>query len=642
MPMKDSFNMGLYRWIVHLVFSIDKKTVGFWLALNGLLCVLPAAALLLNKQILAVIADFLDTGAGGFSDVLPYIVFYGVVLTVSGLSARINSGFLYFRMYDSYYLGLQELLMDFFQKMPMELLFQKEVSDEYNAVIRRAGALTDVTSAACDLLGKGFGILALLMTAASVSPVISLLILCYMAIMLFLNQRMTKKLEEFERKYDPAWRRLRDIKLIPMEPNVAKEIRVYGTQKRMMAQWERYYAETEQPELLYNRSVGKAEILSGLLLYLLMGAILLVCLQGITKETVTVEEFLMLFTLCGNLGMYMTAVSKGSINLHRGVFALKRQRAFMHMVEEELARRENAAATSETAVDRARFGTGDKAKDKEKDKAKVKTKDEIKDETKKAATEGQRPEEAENQEPSIVARDLCFSYKNDRQVLDHIDLTIPKGQVVALVGENGSGKSTLVQVLMGVYQPTSGSVSHTGTIGTFFQDFFILHKSVRENIGMGSVDHIDDRQMVEEAIKKGGAEKLVARLPRQMDTLLRKEVYPEGIELSGGERQKIGIARASMGYHDILILDEPASALDPIAELEQFRRIRDNLEGNTAILISHRIGFARLADRILVLDKGRIVEDGTHEALIGQNGLYAAMYRQQAAWYQKEEAPDGI
>lgn len=162
---------------------------------------------------------------------------------------------------------------------------------------------------------------------------------------------------------------------------------------------------------------------------------------------------------------------------------------------------------------------------------------------------------------------------------------------MALVGENGSGKSTLVQVLMGVYQPTSGSVSHTGTIGTFFQDFFILHKSVRENIGMGNVDHIDDRQMVEEAIRKGGAEKLVARLPRQMDTLLRKEVYPEGIELSGGERQKIGIARASMGYHDILILDEPASALDPIAELEQFRRIRDNLEGNTAILISHRIGF---------------------------------------------------
>ena len=96
-----------------------------------------------------------------------------------------------------------------------------------------------------------------------------------------------------------------------------------------------------------------------------------------------------------------------------------------------------------------------------------------------------------------------------------------------------------------------------------------------------------------------------------------------------------------MGYHDILILDEPASALDPIAELEQFQQIRNNLEGNTAILISHRIGFARLADRILVLDKGCIVEDGTHDKLMEKDGLYAAMYRQQAAWYKKEGTVNG-
>ena len=147
--MKDTSNKQLYRWIINLVFSIDKKTVIFWLTLNGIICILPSIALLLNKKILAVIAAFLDAGIGEFCDVLPYIIFYGAVLTISGLSARINSGFLYFRMYDSYYIGLQELLMDFFQKMPMEMLFEKDVSDEYNAVIRRAGALTDVTSASC-------------------------------------------------------------------------------------------------------------------------------------------------------------------------------------------------------------------------------------------------------------------------------------------------------------------------------------------------------------------------------------------------------------------------------------------------------------------------------------------------------------
>ncbi len=597
--MKDTSNKHLYSWIAHLVFSIDKKTVGFWLTLNGLLCILPAVALLLNKQILKVFAGFLDSGIGTFQDVLPYIIFYGSVLTVSGLSARINSGFLYFRMYDSYYLGLQEVLMDFFQKMPMELLFKKEVNDEYNALIRRAGALTDVTSAACDLLGKGIGVLALLVTAASVSPFISMFILGYIAIMLCLNHHMTKRLEEFERIHAPAWRRLRDLKLIPMEPNVAKEIRVYGSQKRVMDQFNRYYDEMEQAELIYNKSVGKAGMLSCLFLYLFMGAILLICLQGISGGSITVEEFLMLFTLCGNLGGYVTAISDGSIKFHRGVFALKRQREFMNMVDEELEKRERR--TLDTASD---------------------------DEMLKA--------DAEHGEIAIEAKDMCFAYQNEREVLHHIDLIIPKGQVVALVGENGSGKSTLVQVLMGVYLPTSGRVYHKGTIGTFFQDFFILHKTVRENVGMGNIAHIDDRQMVEEAIQKGGAEKLVNRLPKRIDTLLRKEVYPDGVELSGGERQKIGIARASMGSHDILILDEPASALDPIAELEQFEQIKENLEGNTAILISHRIGFARLADRILVLDKGRIVEDGTHEMLMKRGGLYTAMYQQQAVWYQKE------
>ena len=603
MLMKESPNIRLYRWIAHLVFSIDRKTVFFWLSLNGLLCVLPAIALLLNKKILEVISVFLDTSVGAFSDVLPYIIFYGMVLTVSGLSARLNGDFLYFRMYDSYYLGLQELLMDFFQKMPMELLFRKEVSDEYNAIIRRAGALTDVTSAICDLLGKGVGVMALLITAGTVSPLISVLLLCYMVIVLYLNYRMTKRLEEFERKNAPAWRRLRDIKLIPMEPNVAKEIRVYGSQKRMMRQFDRYYTEVEQSEILYNKSVGKADILSSLFLYLLMGTILTVCLRGIFSRDVAIEEFLMLLTLCGNLGMYMTAISNASISLHRGVFALRRQRNFMDMVDRELAQQEKNTVPAE-----------------------------------KKTAERYMAKEAESisKENAITAEDVCFTYQNDHEVLHHINLTIPKGQVVALVGENGSGKSTLVQVLMGVYQPTSGRVSHVGTIGTFFQDFFILHKTVRENVGMGNVEYIEDRQMVQEAIQKGGAEKLVDKLSQKMDTLLRKEVYPEGVELSGGERQKIGIARASMGYHDILILDEPASALDPIAELEQFQRIRQNLEGNTAILISHRLGFAQLADRILVLDKGKIIEDGTHETLMEQNGLYAAMYRQQAAWYQKE------
>lgn len=587
----------IYRWIIHLIFSIDKKTIWFWMILNGMLCVLPAVALLFNRKILEVLGDFLSTGSGVFADVMPYIVLYGVILTISGLSTRLNSSFLYFRMYDSYYLGLQEVLMDFFQKMPMELLFKKEINDEYNAIIRRAGALTDVTSASCSLIGKGVGVIALLFTAASVSPFISLFIVIYIGTLLFINRRMTKKLEEFERSYAPAERRLREIKLMPMEPNAAKEIRVYGTQKRMMEQFDRYYDDAEKSEVIYNKSVGKAGALSSLLLYVFMGIILVLCLRGILNGTVTVEDFLMILTLCGSLAGYVSVISQSSIDLHRGVFALKRQWNFMNMVDEEIECRK-----------RAKISESECANEKPARKAEV----------------------------AVKTENLCFAYGNGKEVLHNINLTIPKGQVVALVGENGGGKSTLVQVIMGIYEPTGGKAYCNGTVGTFFQDFFILHKTVRENIGMGDVENIENRQMVQDAIKKGGAEELVEKLPKKMDTLLRREVYPDGAELSGGERQKVGISRSLMGQHDILIFDEPASALDPIAELNQFKSIKENLKDSTAILISHRIGFARLADRILVMDRGRIVEDGTHEELIAEGGLYAEMYRQQASWYKKE------
>lgn len=592
---KPLAELSLYHWIAKLIISIDKKLITFWAVCNIVLCVLPAVVLMLNQKILYILSQFTEYGSGQFSDVLPYILFYGIVLAISGLSARINSGFLYFRMYDSFYLGMQRVLMDFFQKMPMEVLFHKEVNDEYNAIIRRAGSLTDVTSALCDFLGKGCGVIALLFTAASVSPVISLVIIIYFIIAFSLNHRMTKRLEIFERKMAPAERRMSHFTEMPMQPNVAKEIRVYGNQTSMIEQWEKFYEEVKQSDLLYNKSIAKSGVLSSLFLYIFMSIVLLICLHGVSEQNLSVEQFLMLFTLCGNLAAYVSLLSHTFITMQRGIGALKRQKAFMEMVETANAKKENTSGTAK---------------------------------------------EPEKREPEIIvkASNLSFSYQNNRKVLHNINLSIPKGQVVALVGENGSGKSTLVQVLTGMYQPTEGTVETHGSISTFFQDFYIFHKTVRENVGIGQVDEIENIAMIEDAILRSEAKSITDKLPNGIDTLLRKEVFPEGTELSGGERQKIGIARALMGKHDLLVFDEPASALDPIAELKQFEQIKKSLNGSTAILISHRIGFAQLADRILVLKQGRIVEDGTHQQLIEKNGLYARMFHEQAQWYRKEES----
>jgi len=137
-------------------------------------------------------------------------------------------------------------------------------------------------------------------------------------------------------------------------------------------------------------------------------------------------------------------------------------------------------------------------------------------------------------------------------------------------------------------------------------------------------------------MQKGGADKLPSRFLKGLEQWLMRDVIKDGAILSGGEKQRIAVSRAHMSDKEILIFDEPAAALDPIAEMKQFAAIREKIEGRTAILISHRVGFARLADRIFVLDKGRMAESGTHEELINQKGIYAKFFQEQSQWYEQE------
>lgn len=233
--------------------------------------------------------------------------------------------------------------------------------------------------------------------------------------------------------------------------------------------------------------------------------------------------------------------------------------------------------------------------------------------------------------------------------------SVKRGEVVALVGRNGSGKTTLVKLLLNMYRPKSGSLAFFGRpyseykhdfirkkVGVFFQDFWLFHHSFRENVGYGGIEGMGDEEKVIEAIRKGGAWEILQKAPKGLDTFIGRRVEKSGLELSGGERQRVASARAHMNNREVLIFDEPASMLDPIAEMEQFMQIREKLSGRTAILVSHRIGFARLADKIIMLDNGRLAEFGTHEELMAKDGLYADFFRQQAQWYEDTGKKAGV
>ncbi|MBI3971445.1 MAG: ABC transporter ATP-binding protein [Chloroflexi bacterium] len=244
---------------------------------------------------------------------------------------------------------------------------------------------------------------------------------------------------------------------------------------------------------------------------------------------------------------------------------------------------------------------------------------------------------------------VSFTYPgSETPALSDVSLTIRPGERLALVGENGAGKSTLAKLLMGLYRPTEGRILVDGIdlqeiapadwfrrFGAVFQDFVRYQATVRENIAFGDVARTANAEAIMAAARRSSAAEVACSLPEGLDTLLGKEFH-DGVELSVGQWQKLAIARAYVRAAELLVLDEPASALDARAEAAVYERFAELAEGRTALLISHRLGSCRMADRIVVLRQGRLVEEGTHADLLRTGGEYADLYRLQAAWYASD------
>ncbi len=243
---------------------------------------------------------------------------------------------------------------------------------------------------------------------------------------------------------------------------------------------------------------------------------------------------------------------------------------------------------------------------------------------------------------------VSFAYPGQTiPAVDQISLHLRPGEKLALVGENGSGKTTLIKLLTRLYTPTSGRVLLDGLdlnewqldalrqrIGVIFQDFVRYQLKVGENIGVGDVAHIESRDQQQAAAEKGMAHPFIDSMDNGYDTQLGRW-FKDGRELSGGQWQKIALSRAFMRTQaDILVLDEPTSAMDAEAEARIFNHFREVTQKQMAILISHRFSTVRMADQIIVLDKGKVIERGSHEDLIRHNGKYAHLFAIQAKGYQ--------
>lgn len=257
---------------------------------------------------------------------------------------------------------------------------------------------------------------------------------------------------------------------------------------------------------------------------------------------------------------------------------------------------------------------------------------------------GDAKADAVRRPPRVELRDVTFTYPGaEKPAIDHLSLTLETGEKIALVGLNGAGKTTLVKLLSGLYRPDGGEILIDGVpaekfdpkeyrklVGTVFQDVNLLPFTIGENVA-GREEY--DRDRVWDALDKAGLREAVNALPKGLDTSLTQQMEKDGVELSGGQRQRLAFARALCKDSPLLILDEPTTALDPLAEADLYRKYAQETADKTSVFISHRLGSTQFCDRVVYMEGGRITEMGSHQELLERGGAYAKLFKVQSSWY---------
>ena len=401
---------------------------------------------------------------------------------------------------------------------------------------------------------------------------------------------------EIRRRQAPLWRRRYYWRELLTQRPAASEIRLFGLSDHVIGAWRAVTQQLiDETSKLRRKEIPKAlpsEIVNLALVGLVMGALLMAGSNGV----ITAAEFVALFFVTNQYVGHLNDMGWRLRDLREFYAELGYAAEYLDIDEESL-------------------------------------------------DEGVQPPRPLKE--GIRFEAVGFTYPgSDTPALDGVDLDIQPGERIALVGGNGAGKTTLTKLLLGLYQPTGGTITVDGVdlkeiaggawraeIGAAFQDYMKYALTARENIGLGDLSQVDDMNAIERAAGLSSAQTVVGDLPDGFDTMLGKE-FTGGQELSEGQWQKMAIARVYLRDAGILVLDEPASALDALSEREVYRRFLELSERKTVLLISHRLGSARLADRIVFLQQGAIAQQGTHEELIASGGPYSELYQLQAEWYR--------
>lgn len=481
--------------------------------------------------------------------------------------------------------------------------------NNYSFVKEHIESTTAVSVTIFNKLAKSILSLIITVTAITVfSPFVLLLMVIIAVSMIIINRYSVKKRVEMNRKYVGDERKAAYFSDLLSDKSHAKELRIFRLKKIFLEKWAESFRKYEIAKYKFESKTLILSNIPGGIQQVLSAIINFYFLYLVYLEKMTVGDFTFLY------GMMLTLMAE--LNAIIDIFS-------------------SDLAENYEYIDKYEKFTGNISKENLNNLSHYKQED-------YSLKEGNFQ--------SITLKNISYTYPSQNSpAVEDVNLKIRKGEIVSLLGYNGSGKSTLSKLMCGLLDDYKGEILLNGKnirevnkenlyqyFGIGFQDFTRYSVTLKDNIGFGMIEKISEEGEIQKAVRKGNLQEIIDRLPQGIDTIIGKEYDKSGQELSGGQWQRIILSRAYMGEPEFLILDEPTAAIDPLEEMRMLSQFKGIVKGKTALLISHRIGFARLSDRICVMEKGHIVEDGTHEELVKLHGRYYELFTAQQKLYAKE------
>ncbi|KZE39342.1 hypothetical protein AV540_03960 [Brevibacillus parabrevis] len=578
-----------------------------WLFSIGLFTILtgiqPLLLLWLTKELINEITRLISSADGKYDTAMTLLLFQFLLVILYSLAAKVHN-YINQRFEITLDHYLQKLILAKSSSLPYHFMEDPEIHNHLQRIMGSSSAsfLAPIRNA----MGIGRSVLHSLSYMGFLFAFHWSLVLVALLPTFFLFRLQIKLgAESFQVHYRQAHaaRETRYISGLLTDKQSGKEIRLFGLTDVLLNRWSKQFMKSSKEvlALLKKRSLLEAFMEGLSALFYIFAALIMIWLAVSSK--LKIGDFVSLSQAVQGVQVAIQQVSQEISHFYEQRLYLRDFYRFMELGEEQGNRKFAVQQSSDQQI----------------------------------AQQG------------IVFANVSFSYPNsDKEALKQVSFQIKPNEKVAIVGENGSGKTTIVKCLLGLYQPDHGHIYYNGQnisainheelkkdFTVIFQDFMRYQFTLRDNIVFGNISEEDDWNRLETVAKESGVDQIAGKLPDSYNTFLGKMLY-DGEDLSGGQWQKIALARGLFRNGKVIVLDEPTAALDPKTELEIFQNFESLTMGKTAIYISHRMAAARMADRIIVLKEGEIIEMGSHQELMDLGKEYYSMYQSQAQWFSEE------